>query len=1021
MSNIQVTTNQSVIAVTQNSGITVTTPEGQTIDVSVPNSTVNVTNTTDDITVLTSGTLNINSSGVITSVNGNTGPIVVLDTDDIAEGSTNLYYTTARANTDFDTRLATKSTTNLSEGSNLYFTTARARASVSAGTGISYNSSTGVITNTVSAGITSVNGDTGPTVVLTTTNINEGTNLYYTTARANTDFDARLATKSTSNLAEGTNLYYTTARANTDFDARLATKTTDNLNEGTTNQYFTNARARSAISSNDTGGLGSLSYDNSTGVITYTGATDSEVRALFSSGTGVTYNNTTGEISIGQPVGTADNVQFNNITLTGNINDTGALQITTGANGNITLAPDGTGIIDLTKNTTADQGLSVAKTAAFGGQALDSAGEVDTIITAGLGLRPGSVYVDNTTADQYGQIQLREYGQNRPGGTSTAPGIPTLILESKRGLPGSTGAGTQPLTTVPYAQMRIGGYNGANFTSETGNGFAPNTLNFLATETWASDTASFTGYISGTTLTVTAGTNVHPGLLLSATGITAGTQITAYGTGTGGTGTYTVGTSQTLFSAGTPGSFTGTGTANAGARMLFQSQPQGVKLNNASPQNWMGGSWTAPTTQSVSGVTVPLSASYTLTFGDGGVATGTVLTSSDGLTRYQQAGPTSTAYVNSFMNVGGVTNDDAATVTADITGTTMTVSAVTSGILSVGQQVYGTGVAQLTRITALGTGTGGIGTYTVSISQTVASTTIVTGPDNYGLRATNGMNLIGARQSGVPGRRQPLKTNDVVSSITFRGVNVANATGLQGNTNIAGRFTVRATENFAPGAGGARFIIETAPIGSATPTERISTASDSTTFRSDVITLESSAGTDYLTLNGTNAEFTKPIKLNGSTSGSLTFDAGATPATQSYTLPTAYPTANNYRLVSTTAGVMSWQPAAATTLETASVTEGGTYAPAVNVSPYVELAINAGSGTTVIDLINLTATATIGQQHYIMVHNLTGSATQVQVKNTRISGNVLVSHSVPNTQEKRTLFLITIVGNYAAASQLSDI
>ena len=48
------------------------------------------------------------------------------DTDDLAEGSTNLYYTTARANTDFDTRLATKTTDNLTEGStNVYYTDAR--------------------------------------------------------------------------------------------------------------------------------------------------------------------------------------------------------------------------------------------------------------------------------------------------------------------------------------------------------------------------------------------------------------------------------------------------------------------------------------------------------------------------------------------------------------------------------------------------------------------------------------------------------------------------------------------------------------------------------------------------------------------------------------------------------------------------------------------------------------------------------------------------------------------------------
>ena len=41
------------------------------------------------------------------------------------------------------------STSNVSEGSNLYYTDARARAAVSAGTGISYNSTTGVITNTI--------------------------------------------------------------------------------------------------------------------------------------------------------------------------------------------------------------------------------------------------------------------------------------------------------------------------------------------------------------------------------------------------------------------------------------------------------------------------------------------------------------------------------------------------------------------------------------------------------------------------------------------------------------------------------------------------------------------------------------------------------------------------------------------------------------------------------------------------------------------------------------------------------
>jgi len=66
----------------------------------------------------------------------------------------------------------------------------------------------------------------------------------------------------------------------------------------------------------------------------------------------------------------------------------------------------------------------------------------------------------------------------------------------------------------------------------------------------------------------------------------------------------------------------------------------------------------------------------------------------------------------------------AAKVTGSISGTTLTVSAVTSGTLYVGQTIQGTGVTALTIITALGTGSGGAGTYTVSTSQTVSSTTL---------------------------------------------------------------------------------------------------------------------------------------------------------------------------------------------------------------------------------------------------------------------------------------------------------
>ena len=65
-----------------------------------------------------------------------------------------------------------------------------------------------------------------------------------------------------------------------------------------------------------------------------------------------------------------------------------------------------------------------------------------------------------------------------------------------------------------------------------------------------------------------------------------------------------------------------------------------------------------------------------------------------------------------------------ATVTGSITTTTLTVTAVSAGALVVGMTISGTGVTAGTIITAFGTGTGGVGTYTVSVSQTVASTAI---------------------------------------------------------------------------------------------------------------------------------------------------------------------------------------------------------------------------------------------------------------------------------------------------------
>lgn len=61
-------------------------------------------------------------------------------------------------------------------------------------------------------------------------------------------------------------------------------------------------------------------------------------------------------------------------------------------------------------------------------------------------------------------------------------------------------------------------------------------------------------------------------------------------------------------------------------------------------------------------------------------------------------------------------------------GTILNVTAVTSGVVMTGMTLSGSGITGGTKITAYGTGAGGIGTYTVDTSQNATSTTI-TGAD----------------------------------------------------------------------------------------------------------------------------------------------------------------------------------------------------------------------------------------------------------------------------------------------------
>ena len=296
---------------------------------------------------------------------GSTYYSIATDTDDLSEGSTNLYFTNARADARISNaikdeddmssdsathvpsqqsvkafvaaQIATKDNTDeITEGSsNLYFTNERVDDRVGA-----IMSATGNLSVTYNDGA----GTIVISEALTTTDIDEGDALYFTNARADGRFDTKLAAADTGDLSEGSNLYFTNARADARVQAaidtdvnfgsasdtlvpsQLAVKTyvdaqvdtadalgelsgdTDDITEGSSNLFFTNARARAAISA-----TGDISYNSSTGVISFTN--DAGDIESVTAGSGLTGGGTSGAVTLNIGAGTGITVNADDVAV----------------------------------------------------------------------------------------------------------------------------------------------------------------------------------------------------------------------------------------------------------------------------------------------------------------------------------------------------------------------------------------------------------------------------------------------------------------------------------------------------------------------------------------------------------------------------------------------------------------------------------------------------------------------------------------------------------------------------------
>ena len=393
-------------------------------------------------------------------------------------------------------------TTNEADASSLEFTSNKLKVKA---LGVTNAMLAGSIANAklTNSAIT-INGTStslGGTRTLVTDDIAEDgspANLWYTTAR----WDTQLATKSTTNLTEGTNLYYTTTRAQTDAKSTLSAATTGTGYGGLTysNGVYTYAKVTAAnitqrlSATNSASGYGAIAYNTSTGLISYTKVTDADIRGRISvtdnGGDGsLSYASATGIISYTGPSAAETQAHFSvatsgygsltysagTYTYTGP-SDTqirGRMSATTSGTGFGGLSYDqASGLITYAKVTTADiQGNFSAATSGIGYGGLSySAGaytyakvtsaNIRDNISGGTGITynssTGGIALTNTAvvAGSYGSASavptftVNAQGQITAAGTTAVAGVSSVSFTSATG---KVGVGTSAGTTFEAA------------------------------------------------------------------------------------------------------------------------------------------------------------------------------------------------------------------------------------------------------------------------------------------------------------------------------------------------------------------------------------------------------------------------------------------------------------------------------------------------------------------------------------------------------------------------------------------